>query len=69
MGLKLRFLSWWTPEWFLKRGLNELALSTVNGLERVLIKEDPKFDNSKLHNISLKGNLNENRKIMAIKPQ
>lgn len=66
MGLKLRFLSWWTPEWFLKRGLNELAFSTVKGLERVLIKEDPKFNNTKLHNTSLKGNLNENRKIMAI---
>jgi len=65
MGLKLRFLSWWTPEWFLKRGLNQLALSTVNGLERVLKKEDHPFNNYQLNDIYLKGNLTDYRNIMA----
>jgi len=36
MGLRLRILSWWTPGWFLKKSLDELAHSTINGLEKVL---------------------------------
>lgn len=67
MGIKLRILSWWTPEWFLKRGLNELTLSTTGGLEGVLLGENLKSDRANsLHIIHLKGNLDERRKIMAI---
>jgi len=70
MGLKLRLLSWWTPKWFLKRGLNELAHSTINGLEEVLIKQAPEYwkDSEDLKyssNIFLKGNLQEQRMSMA----
>lgn len=36
MGLRLRFLSFWTPEWFLNKGLDELAHSTIEGLEVIL---------------------------------
>lgn len=68
MGLKLRILSYWTPEWFLKRGLNELARSTINGLEEVLSKDNPEYEGAKtLHSIQskshiqLKGNLEEMR--------
>lgn len=66
MGIKLRILSWWTPEWFLKRGLDELALSTIEGLEGVLFKEKQEFDKAKtLNNFHLKGNLDEKRIMMA----
>jgi hypothetical protein len=79
MGLKLRIISLWTPEWFQKRGLNELALQTTIGLEKLLndqTDEDlksnipskssqPSKSNIKHHNMVLKGNLDERRKIMA----
>jgi L-2-amino-thiazoline-4-carboxylic acid hydrolase len=70
MSLKMRILSCWTPKWFLKRGLNELAHSTINGLEEVLIKQDPEYrkDPEGLKyssNILLKGNLQEQRMSMA----
>jgi L-2-amino-thiazoline-4-carboxylic acid hydrolase len=64
MGLKLRLLSWWTPQWFLKRGLNELAYSTINGLEELLIKQEIKFDKIVISNI-LRGNFQERRRTMA----
>lgn len=70
MGLKLRILSLWTPEWFQRRGLNELAYQTTQGLEKLL---DDQFDNDSASgpplpkvNMVLKGNLDERRKIMAI---
>jgi L-2-amino-thiazoline-4-carboxylic acid hydrolase len=70
MGLKIRFLSWWTPNWFLKRGLDLLAHSTIGGLEEVLIKKYPEYreDPEGLKyssNIILKGNLKEQRMSMA----
>ena len=36
MGLKLRIISLWTPEWFQKRGLDELAHQTTSGIEKLL---------------------------------
>jgi len=79
MGLKLRIISLWTPEWFQKRGLDELAHQTTSGLEKLLddqVDEDlksnkpsksskPSKSNIKHHDIVLKGNLDERRKIMA----
>lgn len=66
MGIKLRILSWWTPEWFLKKGLDELALSTIGGLEGLLFEDKQEFDKAKtLNNFHLKGNLDERRRIMA----
>jgi L-2-amino-thiazoline-4-carboxylic acid hydrolase len=70
MSLKILLLSWWTPKWFLKRGLNELAHSTITGLEKVLIKQVPEYrkDPESLKyssNILLKGNLKEQRITMA----
>lgn len=75
MGLRLRILSWWTPKWFLKKSLDELAVSTLNGLEKLLNKELPAKNNeitiSSNKNIffqfttDLKGDLNERRRIMT----
>jgi hypothetical protein len=70
MGLKIRLLSLWTPEWFLKRGLDLLAHSTIGGLEEELIIQDPEYreDPEGLKyssNILLNGNLKERRMIMA----
>jgi hypothetical protein len=65
MGIKLRFLSWWTPGWFQKKGLNQLAHSTINGLEKVLHEETSTDKTSKLDNnpklsyVRLKANLDE----------
>ena len=66
MGIKLRFLSWWTPEWLKRKGLDELAHSTIQGLENVLhnetsIHKTSKFDESpQVYNNGLKANLEEN---------
>ena len=79
MGLKLRILSLWTPEWFQRRGLDELAHQTTSGLEKLLDDQDdgdlktnrpskinkPSKSNKQSHNMILKGNLYERRKIMA----
>ncbi len=67
MGLRLRFLSWWTPEWFKKRGLDELANSTIHGLENVLITETSKDTQyqRRYNKIILRGNLAEKRKTMT----
>jgi len=69
MSLKLRFLSWWTPNYFLKNGLDKLAHSTINGLEELLIEHDPKYreelkDFEYISNIR-KGNLQDQRMKMA----
>lgn len=84
MGIKLRIISLWTPEWFQKRGLDELAHQTTSGLEKLLddqANEDLKSNiplkfsetskpnepskSKKRHDMVLKGNLDERRKIMA----
>jgi hypothetical protein len=75
MGLKLRLLSWWTPEWFQKRGLDELTLSTIQGLQELILNETSEFEKlplttSELSQIKeakivLKGNLEERRRYMA----
>ncbi|WP_321422723.1 hypothetical protein [uncultured Methanobacterium sp.] len=79
MGLRLRIVSFWTPEWFQKRGLDELAQQTTRGLEKLLegqADEDLKSNislksskpskfNVKRYDMVLKGNLDERRKIMA----
>lgn len=67
MGLRLRFLSWWTPEGFKKRGLDELANSTIHGLENVLITETSKDTPYKRRykKIILKGKLAEKRSSMT----
>lgn len=74
MGLRLRILSWWTPGWFLKKSLDDLADSTINGLEKVLneyyaseseakkLNESSTFHGSKT---ALKGNLEGKRREMA----
>ncbi|MGI6483063.1 MAG: hypothetical protein ACOX08_07300 [Methanobacterium sp.] len=36
MGFKLRFLSWWTPKKFQKKGLDELAKYTISGLDKLV---------------------------------
>ncbi len=64
MGIRLRFLSWWTPEWFQGKGLDELSVSTIEGLENVLqnntkIDESSKIVSSSPNNTSLKANLKE----------
>jgi len=35
MGFRLRILSWWTPVWLQGKALDELAHSTINGLEKI----------------------------------
>jgi len=65
MGLKLRLLSFWTPEWFLKKFLDELAFSTINSLEEVLIKQGTNFDKDVISNTLQTGNFQERRRIMA----
>lgn len=74
MGLRLRILSWWTPGWFLKKSLDDLADSTINGLEKVLneyyaseseakkLNESSTFHGSKT---ALKGNWEGKRREMA----
>ena len=57
MGLKLRIISLWTPEWFQKRGLDELAHQTTSGLEKLLddqTYEDLKSSKPSKSNIPLK---------------
>jgi hypothetical protein len=65
MGLRLRFLSWWTPEWFKKRGLEELANSTISGLENMLITETSTPYTRIYKKIMLKGSLAEKRNNMT----
>ena len=76
MGLRLRMLSWWTPEWFLKKSLDLLADSTINGLGKLLneyspLENDEGERNYKLNKkiilkeIILKGELDEKRIEMA----
>ena len=74
MGLRLRILSWWTPGWFLEKSLDELAYSTINGLEKVLDEYYDSGSKAKNHNESythhgskgaLKGNLDRKRREMA----
>ncbi|BDZ66960.1 hypothetical protein GCM10025860_04080 [Methanobacterium ferruginis] len=75
MGLKLGLLSWWTPEWFQKRGLDELTHSTIQGLQELILNETSKFEKLPLttselsqikdSKIVLKGNLEERRRYMA----
>jgi len=69
MGVKIRLLSWWTPNCFLKKGLHELANSTINGLKELLIKENPEYIEDlkgfEYNSNILKGNLHEQRRNMA----
>jgi L-2-amino-thiazoline-4-carboxylic acid hydrolase len=69
MGLKIRLLSYWTPNWFLKKGLDELAYSTINGLEELLIKQNPEYRQDlkgfRYNSNILKGNFHEKRINMA----
>lgn len=75
MGFKLRLLSWWTPKWFQKRGLDELTSTTIQGLQELILNETPEFEKFhlttpelsqlKTSKIILKGNLKEKRKYMA----
>lgn len=67
MGLKLRILSIWTPSWFQRRGLNELAHQTTRSLEKLLDDQSDEISksNTHIHNMVLKGNLDERRQIMA----
>ncbi len=70
MGLKLRILSIWTPAWFQRKGLDELAHQTTSSLEKLLdnqLDNDSKSDTllPKEYTV-LKGDLDERRKIMAI---
>lgn len=64
MGIRLQILSWWTPEWLLKKGLNELASATIQGLEELLM-ENPPNKNYYLKQVILNDNLDEKRKLMA----
>ena len=52
MGLRLRFLSWWTPRWFQKKGLEQLAESTIKGLEDVIKSQDSLDKNFSLEKIN-----------------
>jgi hypothetical protein len=63
MGLKLQLLSLWTPEFFLKKGLDELAISTISGLEKLLLIQNSEFSVS--YHLLFKGNILERRKNMA----
>ena len=67
MGFKLRFLSWWTPKKFQKKGLDELAKYTISGLDKLVDdseNSDAKCD--KASAIVLTGNIEERRRDMAI---
>ncbi len=64
MGIRLQILSWWTPEWLLKKGLNELASATIQGMEELLM-ENPPNKNYYLKQVILNDNLDEKRKLMA----
>jgi len=75
MGLRLSILSWWTPGWFLKKSLDELADSTINGLEKVLNERYTSGNKTKNLNESynppgskkaLKGDLDGKRREMAV---
>ena len=72
MGIKLKILSWWNPEWFQKKGLDELANHTISGLDILLDESknnDPKKNNGPGHihppNIVLTGNIDDRRIFMA----
>lgn len=66
MGIRLRILSWWTPEWLLKKGLDELASSTIHGLGELLCENSSPENNENYHKqVILNGNLDEKRKLMA----
>jgi hypothetical protein len=69
MGLRLRILSRWTPEWLLKKGLDELASSTIQGLGELLNEHSPHKNYEKQKDyqkqVTLNGNLDEKRKLMA----
>jgi hypothetical protein len=62
MGVKLRLIYWWTPEWFLKIGLEELKNSTIKSLKE-LQEENEIFFNP--NEIKLKGTIDDRRKTMA----
>ena len=60
MGIRLRILSWWTPEWLLKKGLDELASSTIHGLGELLCENSSPENNENYHKqVILNGNLDE----------
>nr|WP_243686739.1 hypothetical protein [Methanobacterium formicicum] len=64
MGIRLRILSWWTPEWLLKKGLDELASSTIHGLGELLCENSSPENNENYHKqVILNGNLDEKKKI------
>ncbi|AUB55507.1 MULTISPECIES: L-2-amino-thiazoline-4-carboxylic acid hydrolase [Methanobacterium] len=71
MGFRLRILSWWTPVWLQGKALDELAHSTINGLEKILNEYSPLENNAQgrkydiNEKIILKGNLDEKRRIMT----
>lgn len=65
MGLRLRFLSWWTPGWFQKKGLEQLAESTIKGLEDVIKSQDSLDKNFSLEKINNESDLHVKRKIMT----
>lgn len=67
MGIRLKILSLWVPNFVLKKGLDELAKKTIEGLQDLLnqygienLEKNPKI------NTILKGNINETRISMAI---
>jgi predicted ArsR family transcriptional regulator len=65
MGIRLRILSWWTPEWLLKKGLDELASSTIQGLGDLLCENSSLKNENHHKQVILNGNLDEKRKLMA----
>ena len=62
MNLRLLLASWWIPEYFLKKELNNLASLTIAELDNILKKHDPdSLKNITPLSIPLKGNLNHIR--------
>ncbi len=65
MNILLKIVSFWLPDFILKRELDKIALSTINGLDKVL----KQYALSKMWKISDKeprGGLEERRASMAI---
>ena len=69
MGLKLLFLSWWTPKYIIKRELGHVEALTIDALEALLNKYSPnksKEEKSKKEAVS-GGSVEQRRDAMAFK--
>jgi predicted ArsR family transcriptional regulator len=68
LGVRLLFLSWWTPQYILNRELGRVDALTTDALEGLLDKYSaPKKEHKSKREASFGGNIEERRAAMALK--